>query len=197
MRRNELLTAAGLVAVLMTATACGPKATAGGAATGTTSPAQAQAGGSSVAATPASASAGGSSGGTGSSGATNVCSLMSSAQASAINHVTYGATKLQHVEAGYDICTYANTGKHADPVDIQQLTVTVTTLSGCYGQMQQADGPGTAVAGVGDKAFGYQIGIVVDDGGRCVDVSGLTHAELQNDYTHDVAMAKIIITALG
>ena len=51
--------------------------------------------------------------------------------------------------------------------------------------------------GIGDAAFGYHIGLVVNDGGRCIDISGLTFAELQDDYTHDVAMAKIIITALG
>ena len=111
--------------------------------------------------------------------------------------MTYGAAKAQHVQAGYDICTYANTGLHADPIDIQALTVTVIALSSCYGQLQQADGPGTTVAGLGNAAFGYQIGLIVNDGGRCLDISGLTHAELQNDYTHDVAMAKIIITALG
>ena len=127
----------------------------------------------------------------------NVCSLMSSAQASAINQVTYGATTPQHVETGYDVCRYANTGQHADPVDIQQLTVSVITLSGCFAQLQQSQGPGTPVAGIGDGAFGYQIGLIVNDGGRCIDISGLTHAELQNDYTHDVAMAKIIIAALG
>ena len=139
----------------------------------------------------------GSSGGRGSGGATNVCSLMSSAQASAINHVTYGAAKPHHVQAGFDTCTYTNTGQHADPVDIQELTVSVISLSGCYGQLQQADGPGTPVAGIGDAAFGYQVGLIVNDGGRCIDISGLTHAELQNDYTDDAAMAKIIITALG
>jgi hypothetical protein len=191
MRRKELLMAAGLAAVLMSATACGPKTTTGSAS------------GPPAAVTPAntpaaSAAAGGGNGSSGGSGgATNVCSLMSSAQASAINHVTYGATKPQHVQAGYDTCTYANTGQHADPVDIQQLTVSVIAISGCYGEMQQADGPGTAVAGIGDAAFGYQVGLIVNDGGRCIDISGLTHAELQNDYTHDVAMAKIIITALG
>jgi hypothetical protein len=188
MRKRELLMAAGLAAVLMTATACGPKTTTGSAATGTTSPPPAQASGS-----PAAANGG--SGGSG--GTTNVCSLMSSAQASAINHVTYGATTPQHVQAGYDICTYANTGQHADPVDIQRLTVSVIAISGCYGQMQQANGPGSTVAGIGDAAFGYRVGLVVKDGGRCIDISGLTHAELQNDYTRDVAMAKIIITALG
>jgi hypothetical protein len=205
MRRNELLIAAGLAAMLMAATACGPKTTTGSAATGTTSLPPAQASGPPAAATPASTSTGGATlaasaaagGGNGSGGAANVCSLMSSAQASAINHVTYGAAKAQHVQAGYDICTYANTGLHADPIDIQALTVTVIALSSCYGQLQQADGPGTTVAGLGDAAFGYQIGLIVNDGGRCLDISGLTHAELQNDYTHDVAMAKIIITALG
>lgn len=77
------------------------------------------------------------------------------------------------------------------------LTVSVITLSGCYAQLRQTDGPGTAVPGIGDAAFGYHIGLIVNAGGRCIDVSGLTHAELQDDYTHDVAMAKIIITALG
>ena len=199
MRRNELLIAAGLAAMLMAATACGPKTTMGSAATGTTSLPPAQASGPPAAATPASTSTGGANqaAGAAAGGAINVCSLMSSAQASAINHVTYGAAKAQHVQAGYDICTYANTGLHADPIDIQALTVTVIALSSCYGQLQQADGPGTTVAGLGNAAFGYQIGLIVNDGGRCLDISGLTHAELQNDYTHDVAMAKIIITALG
>ena len=193
MRSKGLLTAAGLAAVLAAATACGPKTTTGSAAT---SPPPATASGPSAAAAPASASAvGGAAAAAG--GATNVCSLMSSAQASAINDVTYGAATPQHVEAGYDICTYANTGKHADPVDIQRLTVSVIALSGCYAQLQQANGPGTAVAGIGDAAFGYSIGLIVNDGGRCIDISGLMYAELQNDYAHDVAMAKIIMTALG
>jgi hypothetical protein len=196
MRRKELLMAAGLAAALMAATACGPKTTTG---SGTTSSPPAPASGSPAAATPASTSTGGANqaAGAAAGGAINVCSLMSSAQASAINHVTYGAAKSQHVTAGYDTCTYANTGQHADPVDIQQLTVTVVALSGCYGQLQQADGPGTTVAGIGEAAFGYQVGLIVNDGSRCIDVSGLTHAELLNDYTHDAAMAKIIITALG
>ena len=189
MSKKELLMAAGLAAVLMAATACGPKTTT---ASGTTSSPPVTASGPSAAAAPASTSAGGAA-----RGAVNVCSLMSSAQASAINQVTYGAATPQHVEAGYDTCTYANTGTHADPVDIQRLTVTVISLSGCYAELQQADGPGTPVAGIGNAAFGYQIGIIVNDGSRCIDVSGLTHAELQNDYTHDVAMAKIIMTALG
>ena len=194
MRRKELLMAAGLAAVLTAATACGPKTTT---ASGTASPpppaasssAAAPASSSSAGAAPAASAAAG--------GALNVCSLMSSAQASAINDVTYGAATSQHVEAGFDTCTYANTGQHADPVDIQRLTVSVIALSGCYEQLRQTEGPGTAVAGIGDAAFGHQIGLVVNDGGRCIDISGLTHAELQNDYAHDVAMAKIIITALG
>jgi hypothetical protein len=193
MRSKGLLTAAGLAAVLTAATACGPKTTTGSAVT---SPLPATASSPPAAAAPASASASGAAPAA-AGGAANVCSLMSSAQASAINDVTYGATTSQHVEAGYDTCTYANTGQHADPVDIQRLTVSVIGLSGCYAQLQQTEGPGTAVAGIGDAAFGYSIGLTVNDGGRCIDISGLTHAELQNNYTHDVAMAKIIIAALG
>jgi hypothetical protein len=199
MRSKGLLMAAGLAAVLMSASACGPKAT-GSAATGTTSPPPAQASGPAAAGTSAAGSAAAvpaASAAAGGGGTANVCSLMSSAQASAINHVTYGAAKTQHLEAGFDTCTYANTGQHASPVDIQPLTVQVITLSGCYAQLRQTEGPGTAVAGIGDAAFGYHIGLVVNDGGRCVDISGLTDAELNNDYSHDVAMAKIIITALG
>jgi hypothetical protein len=198
--------AALVVTPLGALTACGgagsASSAAGAAATppaaanpaaGSASPA-----GAPAAATPASASAGATQAASAAAGgAINVCSLMSSAQASAINQVTYGAATPKHASAGYDICTYANTGTHADPVDIQQLTVTVISLSGCYAELQQADGPGTPVAGLGHAAFGYQIGIVVNDGSRCIDVSGLTHAELQNDYAHDTAMAKIIMTALG
>jgi hypothetical protein len=50
---------------------------------------------------------------------------------------------------------------------------------------------------VGDDAFGYGIGIVVKTGGRCLEVEGLTVAELGNDYGPDAAMAKIIIGKLG
>ncbi|HEX4830949.1 MAG TPA: hypothetical protein VH478_07645 [Trebonia sp.] len=121
---------------------------------------------------------------------------MTSAQASAANNVTYGAATPKHAAQGYDICTYANSGQHADPVDIQPLTVSVISLSNCYDQLRQAIGPGTSVTGIGDAAFGYQVGLVVKDGSTCVEVSGLTHAELNNDYSHDSAMAKIIIGAL-
>ena len=191
MRRKELLLAAGLAAVLAAATACGPKTTT---ASGTSSPPPGTAGGAPAAATSSGGAAPAASAAAG--GALNVCSLMSSAQASAINDVTYGAATSQHVEAGFDTCAYANTGQHADPVDIQRLTVSVIALTGCYEQLRQTEGPGTTVAGIGDAAFGHQIGLVVKDGGRCIDITGLTHAELQNDYAHDVAMAKIIITAL-
>ena len=185
MRGKDLLMPGGLLILLMSATACGA-----------TSPRQVPASSSPDGAVSAAVAASGPAPAPGGAAA-NVCSLMSAAQASAINQVTYGATKSQHVATDYDTCTYANTGQHADPVDIQDLTVTITSLQNCYAQLQQADGPGTSVQGIGDAAFGYRIGLVVKDGARCIDVSGLTHAELGNDYTHDVAMAKIIITALG
>jgi len=121
---------AGLAAVLMSASACGPRTTTGSAANGATSPPTARAGGSTAASARAAASAGGTARGASAAGATDVCSLMSSAQASAINHVTYGAATPQHVQAGFDTCTYANTGQHADPVDIQRLTVSVIALAG-------------------------------------------------------------------
>lgn len=49
---------------------------------------------------------------------------------------------------------------------------------------------------MGDDAFGYEIGIDVKVGNRCVDISGLTSAEFKDNYAPDVAMAKIIIAAL-
>lgn len=129
-------------------------------------------------------------------GAVDVCSFMTSAQASAINHVTYGAAKGQHAQAGYDVCSYDKTGKLADPIDIQGLDVTVIALPNCYPELSKTDGPGKPVPGVGDQAFGYQIGIVVDVKGTCLEISGLTHSEFRGDYTHDIAMAKIIIPKL-
>jgi hypothetical protein len=120
---------------------------------------------------------------------------MTSAQASAINGVTYGAATPQHFEAGLDVCDYKNNGS-ANPIDIQDLTTQVVSLAGCYSELQSADGPGTKVSGVGDDAFGYEIGIDVKVGNRCIEVSGLTEAEFKDNYAPDVAMAKIIIAAL-
>jgi hypothetical protein len=126
----------------------------------------------------------------------DVCSLMTSAQASSINGVTYGAATPQHVENGLDTCDYKNNGS-ANPIDIQDLTTQVISLPGCYSELQDANGPGVKVAGVGDDAFGYSIGIAVKLGNRCIEISGLTEAELKDDYAPDAAMAKIMIAKLS
>lgn len=185
MRRSVVCLASGMTALALSVTSCsgGSKATAGSTTTRGATPA--------APVSTAAVSTAGSGGGT-----TNVCSLLSAAKASSLNKVTYGAATAKHVEAGYDTCTYANTGKEVDPIDIQALTVDVISLAGCYDELEQADGPGTKVPGIGDAAFGYQIGIDVKDGDRCVEVSGLTHAELDGDYGPDRAMAKIILGAL-
>jgi hypothetical protein len=54
-----------------------------------------------------------------------------------------------------------------------------------------------ATFGVGDAAFGAQIGIDVKAGSRCVFIRGLTHAELLANYAPDVAMAQIILAKLN
>lgn len=110
--------------------------------------------------------------------------------------MTYGAATPQHVENGLDTCDYKNNGS-ANPIDIQDLTTQVMSLPGCYSELQDADGPGTKVTGVGDDAFGFSIGMVVKVGNRCVEVSGLTEAELKDNYAPDVAMAKIMIAKLS
>jgi hypothetical protein len=120
---------------------------------------------------------------------------MTSAQASAINGVTYGAATPQHFEAGIDTCDYKNNGS-SDPIDIQDLTIQVVSLAGCYTQVLEADGPGVKVTGIGDEAFGDEIGMDVKLGNKCIEVSGLTHAEFADNYAPDVAMAKIIIAGL-
>ena len=126
----------------------------------------------------------------------NVCSLMTSAQASAINGVTYGAATPQRI-AGIDTCDYKNTGQHANVIDIQDLNIQVISLPGCYTQLLEAQGPGVKIPGVGDDAFGHEIGIDVKVGNRCIDISGLTSAEFSDNYAPDVAMAKIIISNLS
>lgn len=131
----------------------------------------------------------------GGSGALDVCSLMTSAQATSLNAVTYGTATSASPQTGYDTCTYTNKGS-SDPIDIQDLTVTVTSIAGCWQALQQSDGPGTSISGLGDAAFGHQIGIDVKLGDRCLQVNGLTHAELQGHYDPDVAMAKIILGGL-
>ncbi len=63
-----------------------------------------------------------------------MCSLLTSAQASAINGVTYGAATPLHFEAGLDTCDYKNNGS-SDPIDIQDLTTQVISLPGCYNRV--------------------------------------------------------------
>jgi hypothetical protein len=110
--------------------------------------------------------------------------------------VTYGAGAPQHFEAGLDVCDYKNNGS-ANPIDIQDLTTRVTSLAGCWTQTEETNGAGVKVAGVGDDAFGYEIGIEVKLGNRCLEISGLTEAEFKDNYAPDVAMAKIMIANLG
>jgi hypothetical protein len=136
---------------------------------------------------PSAAAAGGSS--------VNVCSLLSSAQASSINHVTYGAATDKELTSNWNQCTYANKGS-VDPVDIQALNVSVISMPGCWDSLRSADGPGTAVSGVGDEAFGYEIGFDVRTGSTCVTIQGLTHAEFNGDHSRDEAIAKIVLAGL-
>jgi hypothetical protein len=153
------------------------------------------AGTSSAAAAAAATAAAPAAAGAGAGGAVNVCSLLTSAQASAINKVTYGAATPKHLENGWDECSYANNGS-VDPVDIQHLDVDVLSIAGCYDQLKSTLEPGTAISGVGDAAFGYEIGLLVRTGSTCVQIQGLTHAELMGDHSGDVAIAKIVLAGL-
>jgi hypothetical protein len=130
-------------------------------------------------------------------GSSAVCSLLTAAQASSLNNVTYGATTARHVANGWDECSYKNNGSK-DPVDIQDLKVSVITIAGCFDQLKAATGAtgDKPVSGVGDKALGYSIGLLVQAGSKCVEVEGLTRAELRGDYGPDIAMAKIVIGKL-
>ena len=218
MQVRSLSAAAAIVVVALSSAACNPTtkskaapttgtvlpatATAADEATPTASPSASVTSQSAASSAPASASTAASSpaattpapaaGG----GTVDVCSLMTSAQASSINGVTYGAATPQHVENGLDTCDYKNNGS-ANPIDIQDLTTQVISLPGCYSELQDANGPGVKVAGVGDDAFGYSIGIAVKLGNRCIEISGLTEAELKDDYAPDAAMAKIMIGKLS
>lgn len=133
----------------------------------------------------------------GGSGSVDVCGLLSAAQASSINNVTYGAATPKMITSGWDECSYTNTGTHADPVDIQPLEVSVLNLPGCWTALHQGKSNTSPVPGIGDEAFGYEIGLAVKVGSRCIEVEGLTHAELIGDYSHDAAMAKIVIGHLS
>lgn len=192
-RRRFLACAlAALAACLLVLTACSSSSSPKAATVGTSGTAASSPGANAT--KPAASSGSATAKKSGSSGV-DVCSLLTAAMASSINEVTYGSTKSQSPTSGYDTCTYKNMGS-PDPINIQDLTVSVLSISGCWSSLQQADGPGTNVAGVGDAAFGYGIGIDVKDGNRCLEVSGLTHAELQNNYGPDIAMAKIILANL-
>lgn len=192
MRRVVVLTAGALAALALASTAGCSSSTKGTASTN----AGTVVGGAQTsrgAATSASASA---STPAGSSDIVDVCSLLTAAQATTLNKVTYSSTTPASPAGGMGTCTYKNTGS-ADPIDIQDLTVTVVSMPACWSELKSADGPGTAISGVGDAAFGAQIGIDFEVGSRCVTIRGLTHAEIQGNYAPDIAMAKIIIAKLG
>ena len=190
---------AGRVRLLITAlvaaagvSACGPHSSpAAGAAS---SPAAGSAAPSSSAAT-ASAAKAATTSAAGAAAGINVCSLLSPAQASAINKVTYGAGTPKQVTAGWEQCQYPNKGS-ADPVDIQALSVDVISIAGCFDQLKATVEPATAISGLGDEAIGYEIGLLVRTGSTCVQIEGLTHAELNGDHSRDVAIAKIVLAGL-
>lgn len=125
----------------------------------------------------------------------DVCSLLSPAQASAINKVSYGPGTLKQVAAGWEQCRYPNKGS-ADPVDIQALAIDVISIAGCWDQLKTSDQPGTAISGVGDEAIGFPIGLLVRTGSTCVQIEGLTDAELKGDHSRDEAIAKIVLGGL-
>lgn len=199
MRRIVTLAAGSLAAAVLATTAgcSGGSSTPSAAANPTTNPAAAGSSPSAAASPSASPSATAATSGqsTGSGGGVSVCSLLSSAQATKLNKVTYGAATPGHLASGYDTCTYKNNGS-PDPINIQDLTVTVVSLPGCWTSLQSADGPGKAIPGVGDAAFGTEIGLDVEVGSRCVTFQGLTHAEFSGDYGPDTAMAKLVLANL-
>ena len=200
--RARLLLGAAAAAALVTG--CGPgtsSSSAGsspassapaGTSTGAPSSASGAAASAEAAAGAATSAAPAAGGGT---GGTDVCSLLSAAQASSVNKVTYGPGVPKQVTNNWNSCEYPNKGS-ADPVDIQRLDVSVIRIDGCWDQLKQADGPGTAITGVGDAAFGTQIGLDVKSGSACVTIQGLTHAELEGDHSRDVAIAKIVVAGL-
>ncbi|HTR95651.1 MAG TPA: hypothetical protein VMI73_28285 [Trebonia sp.] len=175
--------------------ACGPQSSpAAGAAS---SPAAGSAAPSSSAATASAAStaSAAAASGAGAVAGINVCALVSPAQASAINKVSYGAGTPKQVTAGWEQCQYPNKGG-ADPVDIQPLSIDVIAIAGCFDQLKATVGPTTAISGLGDAAIGYAIGLLVRTGSTCVQVQGLTHAELNGDHSRDEAIAKIVLAGL-
>ena len=125
----------------------------------------------------------------------NVCSLLTPAQASAINKVTYGAGTPKQVTAGWEQCEYPNKGS-VDPVDIQRLEVGVITIAGCWDQLKATLPSATPISGLGDAAVGYPIGLLVRTGSTCVQIQGLTDAELKGDHSRDEAIAKIVLAGL-
>jgi hypothetical protein len=193
--RRSLTVTAGALAALALATAAGcssggsPSAGAGPTATTTA------AGSSSQVAPSPTSSAAAATAPTAGSGGVSACSLLTAAEATKLNKVTYSSARPGHPSNGFDTCTYKNAGS-ADPVDIQDLTVTVLSIPGCWAALQSAEGPGKALSGVGDAAFGAQIGIDIKAGSRCVTIHGLTHAELLANYAPDVAMGQIILAKL-
>jgi hypothetical protein len=204
MRRNVTLACCALTALALgPLTGCSSSSKGLGSAIAAPQTATAQTAGSSITVPAANSTTSAAKAATSSSAAhdtsatgVDVCSLLTAAQATSLNNVTYSAATPGSPASYYKTCTYKNTGS-PDPVDIQDLTVAVITASGCWSGLQAADGPGKPVSGLGDPAIGTGIGIDVEVGSKCLTISGLTHAELLDNYAPDVAMAKIILAKLS
>jgi hypothetical protein len=62
--------------------------------------------------------------------------------------------------------------------------------------MQQALAPTTAISGVGDAAFSYAAGIYVLSGTNVIQINGPAGANLSDDFSANIAIAKDLIAAL-
>jgi hypothetical protein len=180
------LTIAAVLAVAVSVAGCNSSKKASSTDTGTAATAAAAAG--SAVAAAASGAAAGASAPAAAAGSTAACPLTGAQVTTAIG-VTYADPTV-----AYGICSYlsSSTG-NAFSIDIHDATG-VFDFAGTVATAKQDHGTDTTttIPGLGDKAAGVGQEIVVQSGGKTIDIRNVDEAP----WTQSIALAKLVIAGL-
>jgi hypothetical protein len=217
MRGFKTITAAAAVAGSLLLAACAGSPSAGGGPTG--GPTPTAVGGSGGTATPTASDGTGStptasdsttatptaSDSTGSTppssdqaaAAPDVCTVLTAAQVAAILGVASVTTSDAPPTIAYiSSCGYSPPADGPHPYPVQVTLDVKDGSASTFGSMQQALAPTTAISGVGDAAFSYAAGIYVLSGTNVIQINGPAGANLSDDFSANIAIAKDLIAAL-
>jgi hypothetical protein len=184
----KTLTITALLAVAMCAAGCNSSKTASSTVTNTAAATIAAAPAASAAAAVNSGAAAGASTPAAAGGSTAAGCPVTAAQATTAMGVTYtGPT------SAYGICSYAGSDGNAFSIDVHDATG-VFDFNGTLATAKQDQGTDTSttIPGLGDKAAGTGQEIIVQSGGKTIDIRNADEAP----WTKSIALAKLVIASL-